>query len=130
MLYFSKRPSSTTTRIKTFKFTIIFFSASHVRDHLPLQQGLRHSTICTKHHRCLCTRPSSTTTRIKTLTAQLVHLTPLGSTRPSSTTTRIKTRTSLRSEPSTICTIPSSTTTRIKVVQSRLVFYSLFPYLY
>ena len=62
-----------------------------VRDHRPLQQGLRRIDEEPTHLRCLRTRPSSTTTRIKTQCQEGTSCTNEG-TRPSSTTTRIKTR--------------------------------------
>ena len=61
----STRPSSTTTRIKTYPF-LLTSSWYRVRDHLPLQQGLRRSSGATGKSTSSCTRPSSTTTRIKT----------------------------------------------------------------
>ena len=37
-----------------------------VRDHIPLEQGLRHSSRAYKFHRYICQRPYSIRTRIKT----------------------------------------------------------------
>ena len=37
-----------------------------MRDHLPLQQGLRHIAVIVYDYCCHSTRPSSTTIRIKT----------------------------------------------------------------
>ena len=66
---------------------IIFLA---LRDHLPLQQGLRRLITCPSFHYTIPPRPSSTTTRIKTRNSG-PDLHCLHSPRPSSTTTRIKT---------------------------------------
>ena len=61
-----QRPSSTKTRIKTYALTHEIARSNLVRDHLPLQQGLRpqdtHRVSIYKHSGRQ--RPSSTTTRI------------------------------------------------------------------
>ena len=83
-----QRPSSITTRIKTRR-KIVRILFKPVRDHLPLQQGLRHPNRdgLTKIQR---QRPSSITTRIKTL-LKYSSAFPFQGQRPSSITTRIKT---------------------------------------
>ena len=81
------RPSSITTRIKTHK-KLIPFLLSSVRDHLPLQQGLRHLDSIFYWMKFACTRPLSTTIRIKTK-CQPMRNKCVFRTRPSSTTTRI-----------------------------------------
>ena len=90
--YRAKRLSSITTRIKTLtlsaslsdkprdsetilllqqglrllNLTAQLHTAIWLRDHLPLQQGLRHITVGSSGNSSTSQRPSSTTTRIKT----------------------------------------------------------------
>ena len=45
LLYRSKRPSSTTTRIKTKLLIFFVWFLLQVQDHRPLQQGLRRISI-------------------------------------------------------------------------------------
>ena len=69
-----------------------------VRDHRPLQQGLRLSIDKLMLTFIYSTRPSSTTTRIKTFASVSQRVWMTG-TRPSSTTTRIKTQRNVRYRP-------------------------------
>ena len=62
-----------------------------LRDHLPLQQGLRHAWNTSVKRICYSQRPSSITTRIKTLYGISRNPGSGNSLRPSSITTRIKT---------------------------------------
>ena len=111
------RPLSTTTRIKTTQYSPLRLHLSQVRDHCPLQQGLRLQVTLSYRTRCSSTRPLSTTTRIKTLQKSLPTCNRL-STRPLSTTTRIKTRLSRMLQHTLCkCTRPLSTTTRIKTLE-------------
>ena len=136
------RPLSTTTRIKTCLNSVNYSWNLKVRDHCPLQQGLRLLLQCLESS-SKGTRPLSTTTRIKT-NWLIVKRTLLTSTRPLSTTTRIKTCLPTCNQPKTavrdhcplqqglrllspnllahysISTRPLSTTTRIKTFPPRL----------
>ena len=86
-----QRPSSITTRIKTFVLWVNKFFV--VRDHLPLQQGLRLLLILKFANTQWRQRPSSITTRIKTVVCNVGALCVVGSgQRLSSITTRIKTQ--------------------------------------
>ncbi len=85
----ASRPSSITTRIKTFTMRLRFSGVSSLRDHHPLQQGLRRSLMMSSL--VVTSRPSSITTRIKTIIETLASLGFNCSSRPSSITTRIKT---------------------------------------
>ena len=74
--------------LRLFFHHLLLHRTHAVRDHLPLQQGLRQSALV-HSFRSNSQRPSSITTRIKTL-----NLNPSGRVvgqRPSSITTRIKT---------------------------------------
>ena len=116
---------------------------SGVRDHRPLQQGLRLQQGGMNNIVSSSTRPSSTTTRIKTIWVLIPqssytstrHLSTTiriktshqsvikatdASTRPSSTTTRIKTLFIAFKTFCHYCTRPSSTTIRIKTIYSNL----------
>ena len=85
----TQRPSSTTTRIKTQQDHPEQTTHPLLKDHHPQQQGLRQNNaqICTVS---TAQRPSSTTTRIKTRMFYTINK-KNNSQRPSSTTTRIKT---------------------------------------
>ncbi len=70
---YPQRPSSTTTRIKTSDRLTVGIPPGELRDHLPLQQGLRLQSICLDQiHWSSAQRPSSTTTRIKTSLKRMV----------------------------------------------------------
>ena len=85
----SQRPYSIRTRIKTAGGVSYKTSADIVRDHIPLEQGLRQSILIANAIDLSCQRPYSIRTRIKTRRGTSC-LSP-GSQRPYSIRTRIKT---------------------------------------
>ncbi len=62
----SQRASSITTRIKTLFYGLYYPCAAPVREHLPLQQGLRQGNLLATIVANRSQRASSITTRIKT----------------------------------------------------------------
>ena len=62
-----QRPYSIRTRIKTIALLYSRLAARSVRDHIPLEQGLRHVYLKKITLRQCCQRPYSIRTRIKTL---------------------------------------------------------------
>ena len=122
----SQRPYSIRTRIKTPLFLIIVKS-HFVRDHIPLEQGLRPSIKASLKHSSSRQRPYSIRTRIKTHPPppRLPRICP--SQRPYSIRTRIKTATSenekspaFRQRPYSQGQRPYSIRTRIKTPPVKL----------
>ena len=85
-----QRPYSIRTRIKTQCIVMLCLNSPSVRDHIPLEQGLRLPGGTTGQNTVSGQRPYSIRTRIKTLFADTVR--HLLRQRPYSIRTRIKTR--------------------------------------
>ena len=90
-----QRPYSIRTRIKTITSLSICIEIRLVRDHIPLEQGLRHALEGTEDYQEVRQRPYSIRTRIKTHGGGGV-LRRRVSQRPYSIRTRIKTDRSKR----------------------------------
>ena len=87
-----------------------------IRDHLPLQQGLRPGVLSGSDVFSAYQRPSSITTRIKTKFITIPCSNSTGNQRPSSITTRIKTKDFCLHARYKSHQRPSSITTRIKTM--------------
>ena len=95
---FCQRPYSIRTRIKTHARACARRCTDRVRDHIPLEQGLRLVTGSTAATPWTSQRPYSIRTRIKTL--EVLSSRPHGyRQRPYSIRTRIKTRSLKRKRP-------------------------------
>ncbi len=110
-----QRASSITTRIKTLPGGFYVILNYAVREHLPLQQGLRRQMQRAIRNTITGQRASSITTRIKTDSACINWFKDSGQ-RASSITTRIKTAILPYHYPIIYCQRASSITTRIKTV--------------
>ena len=85
-----QRPYSIRTRIKTLVISLNSAAPSQVRDHIPLEQGLRPDVLISVESNISSQRPYSIRTRIKTV-ALSSHLSLRFCQRPYSIRTRIKT---------------------------------------
>ena len=85
-----QRPYSIRTRIKTRNEVVSRATAAFVRDHIPLEQGLRHQILKDAGSE-VSQRPYSIRTRIKTFNTVIDQIVARIRQRPYSIRTRIKT---------------------------------------
>ena len=107
-----QRPSAIRTRIKTNRYHLLARKVQ-LRDHLPLEQGLRPVFVYSSSGSLNSQRPSAIRTRIKTLSPMRRRLPPRAQ-RPSAIRTRIKTSASMSHTRSGTAQRPSAIRTRIK----------------